>query len=223
MTSKLVTLAVGLTGTVTMFAGSTAPTGSLMCAGQILNIADYPQLAAILGVTYGGNGTTTFGIPDIRGRIVAGLDNMLGTAANRLTTAVSGVNGAALGAVGGVEGFGISLAQMPAHNHAVTDAGHTHALNNPSHTHALSDPGHGHSHNAAYNGGGSSTGGGGFPINASGGATINAAVTGITAAAATTAVSANAATTGITTQNSGTGAVHMNVQPTIVMNYIIYT
>ena len=101
-------------GTVNTYAGSTAPTGWLLCDGRSTGIlrATYADLFAVIGTTYGaGDGSTTFNLPDLRGRVVAGEDDMGGTAANRLTNAVSGVAGTTLGAVGGNE-------IMHAHSHA---------------------------------------------------------------------------------------------------------
>jgi microcystin-dependent protein len=60
----------GYIGTVTMFAGNFAPKTWAFCQGQIINIASNTALFSILGTTYGGNGTTTFGLPDLRGRSV---------------------------------------------------------------------------------------------------------------------------------------------------------
>ncbi len=61
-----------LPGFVAMFAGATTPTGWLLCDGSVLNIADFPVLGALLGATYGGDGVTTFGVPDARGRLMLG-------------------------------------------------------------------------------------------------------------------------------------------------------
>ena len=55
-------------GEIRMFAGTFAPKNWLLCDGQLLQIADFSVLYAILGTTYGGNGRTTFGLPDLRGR-----------------------------------------------------------------------------------------------------------------------------------------------------------
>src|SRR6478735_6006493 len=59
-------------GSVLDFAGSVAPTGYLLCDGTIYPISSYPKLAAVLGATYGGDGVTTFAVPDCRGRVIAG-------------------------------------------------------------------------------------------------------------------------------------------------------
>jgi microcystin-dependent protein len=60
-------------GTVADFASATAPSGWLICDGSIFPINSYPKLAAVLGQTYGGDGTTTFAVPDCRGRVTAGV------------------------------------------------------------------------------------------------------------------------------------------------------
>lgn len=59
-------------GTINMWATPSAPAGWLICDGTIKNIADYPKLAAVLGTLYGGNGTTTFGLPNMQGRVPVG-------------------------------------------------------------------------------------------------------------------------------------------------------
>jgi microcystin-dependent protein len=89
--------------------------------GQTLLRASYPDLWAkaqtdiVAGNTFynNGDGSTTFGIGDMRGRVPAGKDNMGGSAAGRLTTAGSGVNGAVLGAAGGGETVTLTAPQLP--------------------------------------------------------------------------------------------------------------
>lgn len=102
------------------FAGTAAPSGWLLCAGQSVNRADYPDLFTAIGTIY-GNGSvpgTTFAVPDLRGRVPGGKDDMGGSAASRLTTGGSGVNGATLGAVGGAETHTLSTTQIPSHDHS---------------------------------------------------------------------------------------------------------
>lgn len=110
-------------GSVTAFAGSSAPSGWLLCGGQTVSRTQYSGLFLIIGTTYGaGDGSTTFTLPDLRGRTIAGEDDMGGTTANRLTTSGSGINGTVLGAVGGVESVTLTSAQsgVPAHSHGTT-------------------------------------------------------------------------------------------------------
>ncbi|WOH61899.1 phage tail protein [Bradyrhizobium sp. BWC-3-1] len=209
--SRVLDMWAGMTGTVLDFAGTTAPTGWLMCYGQSLLRTDYPNLFDAIGTTYGAADGTHFTLPDCRGRSSIGKDNMGGTAANRVTTAGGGIDGVTLGAVGGAQTHQLTAAQMPSHTHAntLTDPGHTH-------TNTLTDPGHTHSSNAAINGGGSSTGGGGFALNATGGATINSNTTGIT-------INNASKVTGMSINNvsQGSDGAHPNVQPGIVFNKII--
>lgn len=118
--SRLLDLWAGMTGTVLDFAGDTAPNGWLLCYGQSLLRADYPNLFAAIGTTYGAADGTHFNLPDCRGRVHAGKDNMGGTAANRLTnsgTGNPGIDGATLGAAGGVDRHTLTAAQIPAHSH----------------------------------------------------------------------------------------------------------
>jgi microcystin-dependent protein len=85
------------------YGGATAPAGYVFAAGQAISRTAYAALFTVYGTTYGvGDGSTTFNVPDLRSRVVAGLDNMGGTAANRLTTA-SGPSWTSLGGIGGSE------------------------------------------------------------------------------------------------------------------------
>jgi microcystin-dependent protein len=96
-------------GIILPFTGATVPSGWALCYGQAISRTTYAGLFAVIGTTYGsGNGTTTFNVPDLRGRVVAGRDNMGGTAASRITSAVFGMSADALGANGGDESVGLS-------------------------------------------------------------------------------------------------------------------
>jgi microcystin-dependent protein len=107
------------TGSVLPFAGSTAPTNFLLCYGQAVSRTTYADLYVVCGTTYGaGDGTTTFNLPDLRGRAVAGLDNMGGTAAGRLTSTVLSASNT-LGATGGAQTVTLDTTMIPAHSHTI--------------------------------------------------------------------------------------------------------
>jgi microcystin-dependent protein len=95
-------------GEIMMFAGNFAPQGWALCDGSVLSIAQNTALFAILGTTYGGNGQTTFALPDLRGR--APVHPGQGP----------GLSPYALGQNGGVEQVSLTTAQMPAHTHLAT-------------------------------------------------------------------------------------------------------
>lgn len=92
------------TGEVVPFAGSSAPAGALFCYGQALSRTTYAGLFATLGTTHGsGDGSATFNLPDMRGLVAAGKDDMGGSNANRLSAYIAST---ALGAAGGSQGQG---------------------------------------------------------------------------------------------------------------------
>ena len=95
-------------GMVKIFAGNFAPRGFMFCNGQIIGIAQNSALFALLGTTYGGNGQTTFGLPDLRGRAPVGWGQGPG---------LSNYN---LGQPYGTEKTSILINNMPAHNHLAT-------------------------------------------------------------------------------------------------------
>jgi microcystin-dependent protein len=96
-------------GQLMIFAGNFAPRGWATCDGQILSIAHNTALFSLLGTTYGGNGQTTFALPDLRGRVPM----HVGTG--------PGLSSYVLGEVSGVETVTLINTQMPAHNHTVTN------------------------------------------------------------------------------------------------------
>jgi microcystin-dependent protein len=101
-------------GSVIPYAGSTAPSGWLLSYGQAISRSTYATLFAAIGTTYGvGDGATTFNVPDLRGRLVAGQDDMGGTSADRLTGQSGGVDGDTLGASGGAETHTLTAGQLP--------------------------------------------------------------------------------------------------------------
>lgn len=96
----------GMIGEIRMFAGNFAPKSWAFCAGQTVNIASNTALFSILGTNYGGNGTTTFALPDLRGRMAVGQGN--GPGLQQVT----------LGQKGGSESVTLTTNNMPAHTHA---------------------------------------------------------------------------------------------------------
>ena len=101
-------------GSVMDYAGLFPPSGYLFCFGQAVSRATYADLFAALGTLYGaGDGSTTFNVPDARGRVVAAPDNLGGTAAGRLNIFPA----VAPGNAGGAQSVVLTDGQMPAHNH----------------------------------------------------------------------------------------------------------
>jgi len=94
-------------GQITLFAGNFAPRGWAFCNGQLLPIAQNTALFSLLGTTYGGNGHTTFALPDLRGRIPMHPGTGFGLSPHFL------------GEQAGVENVTLSQTQMPAHIHQV--------------------------------------------------------------------------------------------------------
>ncbi len=101
-------------GVIVPYAGSTAPSGWLLCYGQQVSTSAYANLYTAIGTTY-GSGSGTFGIPDLRGRAAFGADAMGGTAAGRLGSGnTGGITGSAtLGASGGQQSHTLTAAEIP--------------------------------------------------------------------------------------------------------------
>jgi microcystin-dependent protein len=105
-------------GAIMPYAGTAAPTGFLLMHGQCVSRVTYADLYSAIGTTYdNGCSGTEFGIPDLRGRAIAGQDDMGGSSANRLTGLTNGVDGDTLGASGGLESFTLATANLPSHTH----------------------------------------------------------------------------------------------------------
>lgn len=112
-------------GAVIPYAGSTAPTNWLLCAGQAVSRSTYGDLYTVVGTTYGaGDGSTTFNLPDLRGRVAAGKDDMNGSAASRLTSTVLSASNT-LGATGGAQTVTLTTSEMPSHTHVQDPHTHT--------------------------------------------------------------------------------------------------
>jgi len=104
------------TGTTLPYGGDSAPAGWLLCDGSAVSRTTYASLFAILGTKFGaGDGSTTFNLPDMRGRVALGKDNMGGSSANRVT-ATEADN---LGQGSGAENHTLVTGEMPSHNHNI--------------------------------------------------------------------------------------------------------
>ena len=101
-------MATPFIGQITMFAGNFAPRNYAFCNGQILSIAQNTALFSILGTTYGGNGQTTFALPDLRGRVP--IQPGQGP----------GLSNYSLGQQAGTETTTLLVNNLPAHNHPAT-------------------------------------------------------------------------------------------------------
>lgn len=100
----------GTLAEIRMFAGNFSPRGWQFCNGQLLSIAQWTAVFALVGTTYGGNGQTTFGIPDFRGRIAVGAQFSQGP----------GLPAVDLGEMSGVPSTTLIITNLPLHNHTVT-------------------------------------------------------------------------------------------------------
>jgi len=117
--SRRAVIRAPLIGAVIAYAGSSAPTGWLLCYGQNVSRTTYAALFGVVGTTYGaGDGSTTFGLPDLRGRVPFGKDDMGGSAASRLSnSAPGGITGSGLGNTGGEQAHQIVIAELASHAH----------------------------------------------------------------------------------------------------------
>jgi microcystin-dependent protein len=93
-------------GEIRMVGFNFAPVGWLLCNGQLLSISQYAALFALLGTTYGGNGTTTFGLPNLQGRVP-------------VHQGTGGGGTYVMGELGGNASITLTQAQMPLHTHTV--------------------------------------------------------------------------------------------------------
>jgi microcystin-dependent protein len=120
-------------GAMLDYTGAVAPTSNwALAAGQAISRTTYAAYFSLVGTTYGaGDGVTTFNIPDLRGRLAAGQDNMGGSAAGRIGTVSTDsgtIVGTTLGSAAGSATHAQTLAELATHNHSAADSGHTHSV-----------------------------------------------------------------------------------------------
>jgi microcystin-dependent protein len=183
-------------GEIIMYAGAFLPSGFLWCDGAAVSRLTYANLFAAIGTTWGaGDGSTTFNVPDFRGRAPAGVDNMGGISANVLP-------GYTLAHTGGEATHTLITGEIPAHTH--TDAGHTHTATDS-----------GHAHNATTGNFVQLIVGSYGLVGGSGAAYVTAGNTAVATANITVASGA------ANIQNTGGSGAHNNVQPTAALNFLI--
>ena len=180
-------------GSIVAYAGNTAPGGWMMCNGQDLDRQIYKNLFAAIGTVYGtGDGTTTFNVPNLNGKVIVG-------------TSASDMEFDVLGETGGEKTHVLTISEMPTHNHGVTDPGHAHGVTDPGHAHSYVNQVGDQSVNTLTT-----------QASAADQADYNQ-----TTGTSTTGVTVNTATTGISIQNEGGGQAHNNLQPYMALRYII--
>ncbi len=198
----------GYLGTIMVFAGNYAPKNWAYCYGQLANIAQNQALYSILGINYGGDGRTTFGIPDLRGRVVVG------------TGTGPGLTPVPLSYMSGFERVPIAISNLPAHNHDAAATiqgllpvtGAIQAIMNIND----SDSDGGETGNDKFLGHSTS---GDLYANSSNGSTLNTGA--ITVSTSGMSVNTAGATVIATTANTGGSIPLYNMQPFTGLNYII--
>lgn len=176
------------------FFGATAPNSSFVLSfGQAISRTTYSSLFSMFSTTYGaGDGSTTFNVPDLRSRVLAGKDDMGGSSAFRLTSTYFGANAGTLGAVGGLESQTLTLAQLPT---GITSSGsNTITVTAPANNFVTGTP---------------------TSLNTSAGGSPQA--TNVLANSS----SASGLNSISVTSNNTSGSAHNIVQPTIICNYIL--
>jgi microcystin-dependent protein len=183
-------------GVIMSYAGFVAPPGWFLCYGQALSRAAYPELFGVIGGQYGVPDGNTFSLPDLRGVVTAGLENMGGGGGtNRITNIAQ-----YLGAWGGEQAHILAAVENGPHYHgaSIYDPGHNHSTYDPANLTA----------NASYL---TNLGSGNVNNNRSG-----------TTGDQFTGVRVNSANGLDNTETQGNGQAHNNLQPTIMMNKIIF-
>ena len=190
-------------GIIVPYAGGTAPANYLLCDGASVAVASYTALHTAIGYTYGGSGPN-FNLPDLKGRVIAGKE----ATATRLTAGLSAITSTTLGATGGNEA-------LHTHTHAPTVT-----ATQASHSHGAGDYGHGHGVSITAD----SSGSGGANSARNGGGWNNNLSQNTSTGYASIYINSEQPAITVSAANANTGAGgSQNVQPTIILNYIIKT
>ena len=197
-------------GLIYMFGGSVAPSGFLICDGSAISRSTYADLFSSIGTTYGaGDGSTTFNLPDMSGRVPIGvsLDSSLGD-------------------VGGEEAHTILTNELPSHSHGIPSHGHTNSIKatTPKLTHSITQPMFTYRPTTGSRSSSTSSNTNWTTSNTTTAASrsANLAIANHTASICTktgTVTDCNA----FDMESVGGGAAHSNMQPYITLNYIIST
>lgn len=199
-------------GIVMPFAGSVAPQGYLLCDGSAVDRTTYATLFAVIGTTFGiGDGSTTFNLPDMSGRVALGESQTH-----------------ALGTTGGSETVTLQTTNLPAHAHTVPKHGHSHNITatTPKFVHSITQPAF------TYNKPNSATSYHG--IGTLGKAVIGSTNTATATVATNASITAHAATActmsgsvtdkaAFNSNSTGNNLAHNNMQPYMAVKYIICT
>ena len=189
-----------MVGVIQMYGSLTPPAGWMLCDGSAISRTTYAALYALIGTAFGtGDGSTTFNLPDMRGRVGVGAGQGSGLT-NRL-----------LAATGGEEAHALSVAELASHSH--TDSGHWHTSHTVSHNH--SDSGHSHPQSAVSGAGATLAGGATYLVQNINTGTGYAAISTVGDIGTTTSTNAAAIT------NTGSGTAHNTMPPFVGVCFII--
>jgi microcystin-dependent protein len=152
--------------------------GWLICDGRSISRTTYSELFEIIGTTYGNNDSLSFKLPDCRGRVLGAIGTGVGLTARSAGTLL------------GAETHALTTAEMPSHNHGVTDPGHTHTVSNT----------------VNFTGSNTPDGLDNSPNEIDANNIFN--------------TTSSSSQTGITIQNTGDGGAHNNMQPTAFLGHV---
>lgn len=195
-------------GTVCLFAGSTIPSGYCLCDGSSVSRSTYADLFAVLGTTYGaGDGSTTFNLPDLVGKVAIGASNTH-----------------PIGDTGGEENHTLTSTEIPSHTHTIPAHTHEHTITatTPKLTHTITQPAFKYNKPGSKNNRSASSGGARMGTSSSAATrSTNFAMSGHTATDCTMSGSITDCAA-FNSDNTGSGSAHSNMQPYITLNFVIY-